>query len=63
MKKGFSEEEIKAQLRELTEKTRHIREELAELVHHHHTSVPSRDYLHQTPEPAPPPRRKRRRKP
>lgn len=61
MKKGFSEEEIKAQLRELTEKTRHIREELAELVHHH-TPVRTHEYLQQAPEPGRPPRRKRRRK-
>jgi hypothetical protein len=61
MKKGFGEEEIKAQLRELTEKTRHIREELAELVHHH-TTIPAREYLQQPPEPAPTSRRKRRRK-
>jgi hypothetical protein len=61
MKKGFGEEEIKAQLRDLTEKTRHIREELAALVQHH-ASVPAREYLHQAPEPGLESPRKRRRK-
>lgn len=60
MKKRFGEEEIKAQLRDLTEKTRHIREELAALVHHH-ASVPPREYP-QAPAPQPPLPRKRRRK-